>query len=110
MPNITQAHFRPQVRHTGGLTIIFRDKHTVIAKYGSTGLVFHRWFDRGLGDYAEKWKPFTRALKEQRLTDLADLRRLARKHHIDCQSYAGGLSLPNDIEEIRPRKEEMTND
>ncbi len=104
MPNINQAKFKPQIRHIGELTLIFRDKHTIIATYGSTSLVFHRWFDRGMGDYAEKWKPFARALKEQRLTDLSDLRRLALKYSISCQSYAGGLSLPTDIEEIKEKQ------
>lgn len=107
MPRITKIHFCPQVRYVGNLTLIFRDKHTVIAKYGSTGLVFHRWFDRGLGDYGEKWKPFTRALKQQRLTDLSDLRRLVIKYDIACQSYGGGLSMPTELEEIKekPTKE-----
>ena len=104
MPNINQAKFKPQIRHIGELTLIFRDKHTIIATYGSTSLVFHRLVDRGMGDYAEKWKPFARALKEQRLTDLSDLRRLALKYSISCQSYAGGLSLPTDIEEIKEKQ------
>lgn len=100
MSDITQAKFRPQVRYAGELTLVFRDKYTVIAKHGSTGLVFHRWFDRALGDYAGKWKPFTRALKEQKISDLSDLRRLAIKHGIECQSYSGGLSLSADMEDI----------
>ncbi len=104
MPRKNQLQFKPQIRHIGGLTLIFRDKYTIIATLGSTSLVFHRWFDRGMGDYSEKWKPFTRALKEQRLTDLSDLRRLALKYSISCQSYAGGLSLPTDIEEIKEKK------
>ena len=101
MPNTNQIQFKPQVRYTGELTLIFRDKYTIIATLGSTSLVFHRWFDRGLGDYAKEWKPFARALKEQHLTDLSYLRRLAIKYNFSCQSYAGGLSLPTDIEEIK---------
>lgn len=106
MPNISQTQFTPQVRYAGELTLVFRDKYTIIAKYGSTSLLFHRWYDRGRGDYAEKWKPFVRALKEQKISSLADCRQLAYKHDIDIQGYSGGLSLPRDIKVI----EEKTND
>ena len=108
MPNINQVQFRPQVRYIGELTIMFRDKHTVIVKSGSTSLMFHRWYDRGLGDYTRKWKPFIRALKEQKIESLADCRQLAYKHDIEVQSYSGGLSIPEDVEVIKEKNNELS--
>lgn len=58
-----QIEFEPQWRELNDLIIYFRDKHTVVVSQGTTCVMFHRWFERHLGDYEKKWNPFCRSLK-----------------------------------------------
>lgn len=96
--------FEPRVRFLGNLTIYFRDKTTVLVQQGSTTLAFHRWWTRPKGYFAKSWKPFCDALSRNRVIDLTEIRRLARKYDVELQAYHQPIGRLDGVKIINPRK------
>lgn len=92
--------FNQLLREINGLTIFFRDKHTVWASDGKSHVYFHRWFtcDRPLGSYPQQWKPFIRDLKRKNnIESLRDLYILALKYDVSFKFTFFKEEIPKGI-------------
>lgn len=100
----TVSKFQPSVRYTNGLTIYFRDKHTIYVFSKSGDLVLQRWFDRKRGDYEKVWKPFCSVLyRNNNLDTIWKIMNLAQRYGIEMSSSLRKLEIPEGIR-VRPSR------
>ena len=70
------------VRKTNGLEIWFADSRNIYIKHKYGVTLFSRWEVRERGFWSKNWKPFRKALSDNRYLDLGYITRLATRHDI----------------------------
>ncbi len=81
--------YQISVRKTNGLEIWFVSPRDIYIKDNYGWQNFTRWDVRQRGFWTENWRPFRRALRDQRYLDMTVIRRLATLHEISIR--AGSL-------------------
>lgn len=95
---LKRGDFEPSVRYVNGLTIYFKDKDTVVAMDDKSTIICERWFDRALGSYAQRWKPFCEVLKTRNyLSTTRDVWNIAFKYEIGAMVSRTRPTIPDKI-------------
>lgn len=78
------------LRETNGLAIWFADERNIYVEHKFGITLFTRWEVRQRGFWSENWRPFRKALTNNRHLDLAYITRLATLYDISIR-YVGRL-------------------